>query len=152
MERFTGRRERQRQNPRDVLALTLLDPGQFVEVAHLACNLHGNFAGIKMRNAPDPGRACEDSFTKCVPTYPIGAHRTHARNHDSPQTEPPEGVSPCKSHTRTIRERMLGRWSGFGSDQCDLVRAAEFAKCPSTPLPPVADLCEAPKSVVSKNL
>ena len=51
LQGFRGGCERQRQDPRHVLALALLHPGQFVEVRYLAGDLHRNFGRIKTRDA-----------------------------------------------------------------------------------------------------
>ena len=42
-QRLCSRRDRQRQYPRDMLALASVHPRQLIEISYLAGNLHGNF-------------------------------------------------------------------------------------------------------------
>ena len=50
------------KHARNVAALFLVHPGQFVEADDFACDLHVQFAGIEARDAADAAAAFEDGL------------------------------------------------------------------------------------------
>src|SRR6266550_9287557 len=63
-ERFTGSRDREWKDARDVPAVFLVHPGEFVETGDFAGNLNVKFAGIKARDPPQAAAAFENRFRK----------------------------------------------------------------------------------------
>jgi hypothetical protein len=64
-----------------VFPFPLLHPVEFVEVVHLARDLHLDFRRVKQRDAPDSAFPGQNGLGKGLAPVSVRADRAHSRDH-----------------------------------------------------------------------
>ena len=83
LKSFGGGRDGERDDTRHVLAFARIDPGQFVELGNLACNMHGQAGGIEAGDALDPGFTSQHGMGEGIVADAIRADHAHPGDDDA---------------------------------------------------------------------